>query len=549
MSDKQSSTWVTRRKFVRMALLASPALALVACGEQPTSLSQLQTQSIQTTAIPQTQKKPTPTPQVQTQQAQATASPQSQTQPSSLPSEQTSGSKKSQTPTTGIVSVNPAFAMPEILGRPTKNSITVNIVPVKKLELYVEYGTESAKYTVQTKAITGEASTPVETLLENLQPNTRYYYRVKYREPGASSFSEALENSFVTQRTPGSAFTFSIQGDSHPERPQQFDSELYMQTMKNVQAEGTDFYLTIGDDFSVDKLNPPTKEGVEQLYSYQRQFLAQIGKSSPVFLVNGNHEQAAKYLLDGTPNNVAIWAQNARNKYFSQPTPDNFYSGDTQAVEFIGQLRDYYAWTWGDALFATIDPYWHSSVPVDSMLGGGGDKNIDLWDITLGDVQYQWLKKTLEESKAKYKFVFTHHVLGTGRGGTDMANQYEWGGKNKKGVWEFDKKRPGWELPIHQLMAKNGVTIFFQGHDHVFVKQELDGVIYQSLPEPADPNYALYNADAYKSEVKYPNTGHVRVSVSAQQVKVEYISSVLPKNETKEKANGTVIYSYTVTAK
>ncbi|NWJ46964.1 MAG: metallophosphoesterase [Chloroflexi bacterium] len=530
MSDKQTNTWLTRRKFVRMALLASPALALIACGEQPTATPQPQTQQLLNT--------PTSTPQ-----------PQPQTQPTAVSTVQKSDSKKAQTPTAGIVSVNPAFAMPELLGRPTNNSIAVNIVPVKKLELYVEYGTESAKYTVQTKTIIGEAATPVETLLENLQPNTRYYYRVRYREPGASSFSEVLENSFVTQRAPGSAFIFSIQGDSHPERPQQFDADLYMQTMKNVQAEGADFFLTIGDDFSVDKLSPPTKEGVEQLYIYQRQFLAQIGKSSPVFLVNGNHEQAAKYLLDGTPNNVAVWAQNARNKYFSQPAPDNFYSGDTQAVEFIGQLRDYYAWTWGDALVVTIDPYWHSAVPVDSVLGGGGDKNIDLWDITLGDAQYQWLKKTLEESKAKYKFVFTHHVLGTGRGGTDMASQYEWGGKNKKGVWEFDKKRPGWELPIHQLMAKNGVTIFFQGHDHVFVKQELDGVIYQSLPEPADPNYAFYNADAYKSDVKYPNTGHVRVSVSAQQVKVEYISSVLPKNETKEKANGTVIYSYIVLPK
>lgn len=29
---------------------------------------------------------------------------------------------------------------------------------------------------------------------------------------------------------------------------------------------------------------------------------------------------------------------------------------------------------------------------------------------------------TLEESSAKYKFVFTHHVLGTGRGGDVLDN-------------------------------------------------------------------------------------------------------------------------------
>ena len=81
----------------------------------------------------------------------------------------------------------------------------------------------------------------------------------------------------------------------------------------------------------------------------------------------------------------------------------------------IGPLRDYYAWTWGDALFVTIDPYWHSPVPVDNGVTGV-NKVTDLWQVTMGDVQYQWLKQVLESSRARYKFVFEHHVLGTGRG-------------------------------------------------------------------------------------------------------------------------------------
>ena len=71
--------------------------------------------------------------------------------------------------------------------------------------------------------------------------------------------------------------------------------------------------------------------------------------------MNGNHEQAAAYLLDGTSNNVAVWAQTARNSYYSEPAPDGFYTGNTNPVPFIGLLRNYYAWTWGDALFVTID--------------------------------------------------------------------------------------------------------------------------------------------------------------------------------------------------
>mgnify|MGYP003339842796 CR=1 FL=1 len=161
-----------------------------------------------------------------------------------------------------------------------------------------------------------------------------------------------------------------------------------------------------------------------------------IGASAPIFLVNGNHEQAARYILDGTPNNVAVWAQNARNRFYPQPAPDGFYSGNAEVVPHIGLLRDYFAWEWGDALFVVIDPYWSSPAQVDTGLGGqngtGGRTN-DKWAITHGDPQYEWLKQTLQQSKAKWKFVFAHHVMGTGRGGVEIADQYEWGGNGANG--------------------------------------------------------------------------------------------------------------------
>lgn len=177
---------------------------------------------------------------------------------------------------------------------------------------------------------------------------------------------------------------------------------------------------------------------------------------------------------------------------------------------------------------------------------GGGVKTRDMWVITLGEPQHQWLKRTLEESQARCKFVFAHHVLGTGRGGIEMTDLYEWGGRNRRGDWEFDQQRPGWELPIHQLMVRNGVTILFQGHDHIFAKQEKDGVIYQTLPEPADPNYALYNRQAYRSGDVLPNSGRVRVTVSPQRVRVEYVRSYLPKDATLEHPDGEVAFAYEI---
>ena len=163
-------------------------------------------------------------------------------------------------------------------------------------------------------------------------------------------------------------------------------------------------------------------------------------------------------------------------------------------------------------------------------------------------MQYQWLTKTLRESKAHWKFVFCHHVLGTGRGGIEEASMAEWGGKNKRGVYDFSRKRPGWPMPIHELMAKTGVTIFFQGHDHIFCRQQLDGVVYQSCPNPADNTYEAFNRDAYQSGDILPNCGHSRITVSPQKVGVDYIRSYLPKNATAQHPDGELAFHYDVPA-
>ena len=432
-----------------------------------------------------------------------------------------------------------------ILGCPTDTSVVLNILSAENIDGYCEYGIASGNYMRKTEVFEITAGKPVNVVLDQLQPDKQCFYRLRYRKHGGNNFAEGTEHSFHTQRAPGSTFIFEIQGDSHPERPHQFNSELYARTLRGAAADHPDFYITIGDDFSVDTLRTANADTVDRRYFIQRPFLGLLAHSAPLFLVNGNHEQAAACNLDGTPNNVAVWAQNSRNRLFPQPGVDGFYTGDSLAVKFIGLLRDYYAWTWGDALFIVIDPYWHSSRPVDNVFGGE-KKNRDMWSITLGNEQYKWLKQTLESSKSKYKFVFAHHVLGTGRGGIENAGLFEWGGNNRSGKREFEQKRPGWELPVHQLMVKNGVTIFFQGHDHIFARQQLDGIVYQTLAEPADPNYALYNKEAYRSGDILPNSGRVRITVAPEKVTVEYIRSWLPGDENELHKNGEVACSYSI---
>jgi len=444
------------------------------------------------------------------------------------------------------------LALTQILGRPTDNSITISVLG-PEAEYFAEYGTKPGAYNGRTPVTASVEGKPLEILVGSLKPDLLYYYRLNHRAKGQADFEHGPEYTFHTQRKPGSVFVFGVQGDSHPERrDRMYQPDLYRLTLQNVVAARPDFYLTLGDDFNIEQLwnrNNFSSQSVGQLYINQRSFLGIAASSVPLFLVNGNHEQAARHLLNGKPDSVPVTVGNARNLYFPLPAPDAFYSGDTEPVEFVGLPRDYYSWTWGDALFITLDPYWHSPVQVDAGLGErGGQKSArdrDGWGITMGDTQYQWLKRTLEQSKARYKFVFAHHVNGTGRGAVEVARLNEWGGYSRNGEWEFDKKRPGWELPVHQLMVKHGVTIFFQGHDHLFARQEKDGIIYQETPNPADSTYTAFNREAYRSGDILPNAGFLRVTVSPANVKVDYIRGWLPKDETPEHKNGEVAFSYT----
>lgn len=435
-----------------------------------------------------------------------------------------------------------------VLGTPTDHSITASIVLEKGTEVYIEYSRKAGEYKDKTKHYVAGAEAPMEILVDQLEENSQYFYRVQYKLPNAADFTASQESWFSTQKKTGTSFSFGVQGDSHPEREgKMFHPLLYKQTMEHVAAARPDFYFMMGDDFNIDRFlsNPGlNKSAISGTYQLQRKYLGNMGTNPPLFLVNGNHEQSARYLLDGTDTNVAVIAGNARKKYFPLPAPDKFYSGDKEMVPHIGLLKDYYAFEWGNALFVVLDPYWHSAVAVDNQPGAQekqGKK--DQWKITIGDAQYNWLKHTLEKSKAKFKFVFAHHVMGTGRGGVERAPFFEWGGKSANGTWQFEQNRPSWELPIHQLMVKNKVTIFFQGHDHIYAKQELDGVIYQSVPNPADDTHTAFNKEAYTSGKILPNSGFLHVTVGPKEVKVDYIRSYFNQENISQETTERHVYT------
>jgi phosphodiesterase/alkaline phosphatase D-like protein len=454
--------------------------------------------------------------------------------------------------TGGEVDAAVSFAAPELLARPTDHSVTVNVVANQTIEAYFQYGTEPGVYTNQTGTTAATGGTPLQVVIDGLSANTQYYYQMAYREVGTTDWIFRDAHSFHTQRAPNSTFTFTIISDSHMNGGGG-NVALYQQTLNNVLAENPDFHLDLGDTFWMDGVTSATV--ANQRYLNQRSWMGTISHSIPIFVSPGNHEQEEAWHLDDTGNPATsppVLSANARKKYFPNPVPDAFYSGNPDPYSYLDgdHLReDFYAWTWGDALFVVIDPYWYTTTkPYIGNAGGGESSDVgsgDRWDWTLGKTQFDWLKTTLQTSNAKYKFIFDHHQLGGAedyvRGGAGTANLVEWGGYNKDGTtWGFSTRRPGWgDTPIHQLMVANHVTAFFHGHDHLYAYEARDGVVYQEVPSPALTGSGLssYYNNPYKIKV-LPSPGHIRVTVSPSQVTVDYVAT----------SGGAVSYSYTIAA-
>jgi hypothetical protein len=468
------------------------------------------------------------------------------------------------------------FPGPELLGRPEDTSITINVIASAAIQAYFEIGTQSGMEN-QTSLTSGTASSPLSAaanqplvaVLSGLTPDTQYYYYMVYRASGASSWTTRPEHSFHTARAAGHAFTFTVTSDSHINIV--FGNPaLFKQTLQNIVAESPDFHLDLGDTFAMDSVTTQAQANSNYL-NIRTNYFSLISPSVPIFLALGNHEQEEGWHLGdaGFAVEPPIMSANARNEYFLNPDPllGSFYSGDTNTaysgITTSGDhtIQDYYAWTWGDALFVVIDPYWYSTTKPYVGNEGGGESSTpgsgNRWDWTLGVAQYEWLAQTLANSSAEYKFIFAHQVAGGlddyGRGGAYAVPYVEWGGNNDDGLtWAFDTNRTdlnsAWTEPVHQLLVNNHVTAFFHGHDHEYAHEQRDGVVYQEVPMAADATYgygfAQYSVDGVYTLTVLPNSGHLRVSVDpANGVTVQYVRASLAA---AGGTNGAIADSYTI---
>jgi len=423
-----------------------------------------------------------------------------------------------------------------VLGRPTDRSVTLSVLLRAGGKAVVAFGPRGGALARRSAAFVLAPGEPAEVVLDGLEANGAFAYRVLDAATGEACLPEDGNGSFRTARAPGEAFTFTVQSDSHLDGNS--DPALYEACLGNVRRDEPDLHLDLGDTFMTGK--HPDRESAARQYAAQRYWLSRVAHSAPLFLALGNHDgEERRSPGDDGPDGLPAWAANQRKRLFPNPVPDRFYTGNPETVPGVGLLQDWYAFTWGDALFVVLDPYRASR---------GTRGGAEPWNMSLGKAQYEWLARTLRGSRAKWKFVFVHQLTGGlgsgGRGGAEAALLYEWGGREADGRNTFAVNRPGWEKPVHALLVESRVAAVFHGHDHFFARQELDGVVYQLVPQPARRRADVADAEeyGYRQGEFLPGAGHLRVRVEPGLVRYDFVRAA----PGAEAGNGATVRSWTI---
>jgi hypothetical protein len=353
--------------------------------------------------------------------------------------------------------------------------------------------------------------------VDGLEPGLRYAYEILTTQaaPGRPAQDRSLYvGSAVTTRDPGSAFTFAVLADSHiePRTPIPdgtrigedswgWDEDTLLSVAGDIAASNPDFLLNLGDmlDFHIFGFNdpPPDSSWTRLGYLDYRRMLGETLGHAAHFPAIGNWDGE-----NGCNSPAEIQRSlSQRLLYLPGPSPDTYAQGGSPN-------QDYYAFTWGDALFVVLNVMTYTpTCHLLSIAPGVPD------DWTLGAAQLGWLRDTLAGATAKWRFLFIHHAVGGAAG--DAANSaYGRGGGQAAHVGE--------QATIHAMMLQYGVQIFFYGHDHVFTDLVVDGIHY-TLPGSAGAPWKFIESETGYAQ-SWPDSGYGRVAVSPDRVQVDFVA-------------------------
>jgi 3',5'-cyclic AMP phosphodiesterase CpdA len=242
---------------------------------------------------------------------------------------------------------------------------------------------------------------------------------------------------------------------------------------------------------------PPDKSIARAAYLNYRALLGDTTANAAHYEVLGGWDSEAGC---DTPDEVDR-SRSQRLLYVPGPDPTTYPEGG-------GAFENYYAFTWGDALFVMLDVFAYT--PGCHLLGAYPGL-VDDW--TLGAEQLAWLRGVLAKATAKWKFIFIHHPVG-GMTPDPIESAYGRGGGLAASVGE--------QAVVHQLMRDHGVQVFFYGHDHVFTDMTVDGIHY-ALPGSAGAPW-MFTQEQTGYATSWPDSGWGRVDVTPDSVRVRFIN-------------------------
>jgi hypothetical protein len=389
--------------------------------------------------------------------------------------------KEAQAATLSVVAILKALTDP--------NKATLTIKANGTSKAYIEYGYEIGKYGYKSAAVSLKANVGQDVTLTKLSAGAKVFYRLRYAQSGSSTYLAKAASNFTLPSAFNSS-VFAVQADPHMD--ENSSADVYNGTLTQIVKSAPAFLVDLGDIFMVDKLADKSEANIRARYELMKGYYSKLG-SIPLKIILGNHDGELGYSSFNT--------KKYRAEYFPEQTSE----------------LSYFSFKGPDQLHICLDPFTYTT----------SSPKADGWQWSLGKTQYDWLKSTLEKSTEKHKFVYIHHLLvgdAQSRGGVEIAKRNEWGGANSDGTPGFEKNRPGWYKPVHDLLVDHKVSFVFKGHDHLYVKQELDGIVYQTLPQPSHPGDKVDPTQyGYLSGKTVGGSGFLKVSTSGSTAKVEFV--------------------------
>lgn len=377
-----------------------------------------------------------------------------------------------------LLSETELLEAPPALFRPAERGCTLHWIPRTEIESRIVVGAEPHSLDV---VYEGRSGRPTTATIELTSPQPAEL-RFQYRGSGRREWAERRLGPVRLGRRRGESFRVALVADSHIYHALPRALENFQKTLEWVARDNPDFVIFLGDEAGVHSFRDrrgASAERAGERWRFWRHQCAELLSAYPSFMVLGNHEGEAgfyrRHERAGVVEHLQRWGTVARKRHFLNPGPATYPEGGEdekwrgeEGDPAVGDgsdgnaspLENYFALSWGDALFVVLDVYRYTNED------GPTPRSVDDW--SLGSAQMRWLERVLKGSEARWKFVLAHHLVGGSEwdlAGRSTTTDYKYGRGGAKYAMIGSQAR------ITTLMRQTGAQAFLYGHDHIFSTQ------------------------------------------------------------------------------